>query len=152
MKSFSGVDLSNPDPLGLGMQQRARDRRQGMVNRGELSIGDGFVGTSMGSQWDGFLEAMNGTRAGEMAPVNSLRSVQNPGQESNQMGGAGMAGSILKGIDDATLRAEFGGQAATGASRGLNTQMPISSRMSRGYQDHGQWMASQTVKKGKGGR
>lgn len=132
--------FATKDPLGVGARQKALDRRQAEFNRGELAIGGLLGGMGMDSRWDGFLEQMNGTKTAEGTPFNGpdLRSVQNPGQYSNQMGGAGMVGAMVRGLDAATAADLTRGGSAT---KGLNTQMPISSRMGNSYQNHDQWMA-----------
>lgn len=118
MRTNSGLDLSNPDPLGLAYRQRADNRRMQALGEGG-SVHDYLDQAGFDPQWDRFLEATSGAKMKEGTPYGSGSAVLNMEHGSNQMGAAGQVNDILAGL--------------TRASR----------RSTPGYQTHEQWMAAQ---------
>jgi hypothetical protein len=110
MRSMSGVDLSNPDPLGIGKRSQAMNRRWAEFGQGG-SIGALMNGNAMDPQWDGFLESTRGANIREGEPMGFGRSgVQYGGQLSNQIGMAGRAGDMLRGLERAAFARQKGGR------------------------------------------
>jgi hypothetical protein len=81
MRTMSGVDLSNPDPLGLSLRQRAADRNQ-LARNQQQGVSFGHLGPLSDPMWDAFKESMRGTRVGNINLPASQYDVQtNPAFE-----------------------------------------------------------------------